>query len=105
VGQFSTGDDTYARFAEQLGLRGVLMEKPEDIVPGWEAALSADRPVVVDAHTDPEVPPLPPHITLKQARNFTASIVKGDAHRWRMIKQSARDAVESYVPGRGRATE
>lgn len=96
---------SYARFAEQLGLRSILMEKPEDIVPGWEAALSADRPVVVDAHTDPEVPPLPPHITLKQARNFTASIVKGDARRWRMIKRSARDAVESYVPGRGRATE
>jgi len=96
---------SYARFAEQLGLRGVLMEKPEDIIPGWEAALAADRPVVVDAHTDPEVPPLPPHITLKQARNFIASIVKGDARRWRMIKRSARDAVESYVPGRGRAEE
>src|SRR5690606_5919489 len=94
---------SYARFAEQLGLRGVLMEKPEDIIPGWEAALAADRPVVVDAHTDPEVPPLPPHITLKQARNFTASIVKGDPRRWRMIKRSAKDAVESYVPGRGRS--
>ena len=49
----------FAGYAELLGLKGIVMKKPEDIAPGWEEALSADRPVVVEAFTDPEVPPLP----------------------------------------------
>ena len=92
---------SYARFAEQCGLRGIEMRKPEDVVSGWETALASDRPVVIDAITDPEVPPLPPHITVEQARKFMLSMAKGDARSWRMIKQSAKDLVESYVPGRG----
>lgn len=102
--RFATTQDvpafSYADFAEQLGLRGIVMKKPDDIVPGWEAALAADRPVVVDAHTDPEVPPLPPHITVAQARNYATSILEGDSSRWRMIRQTALDAIESYIPGR-----
>ncbi len=92
---------SYARYAEQIGLRGIAMEQPDDVIPGWEAALAAGRPVVVDAHTDPEVPPLPPHITLEQAKNYVVSMVKGDPRRWRVLRQSARDMVESYLPGRG----
>ena len=37
-----------------------------------------DRPVVIEAITDPDVPPLPPHITFEQARDFTSLILKGD---------------------------
>ena len=33
----------------------------------WDEALAADRPVVLEAIVDPEVPPLPPHITFEQA--------------------------------------
>jgi pyruvate dehydrogenase (quinone) len=88
----------YARYAESLGLAGVTMRTPEEIIPGWEQAFSANRPVVVDAHTDPEVPPLPPHITVKQAKNYVISMVKGDPAAWDMVKQSAKDLVESYVP-------
>ena len=88
----------YAAYAEKLGLLGVTMRMPDEIVPGWERALTATRPVVVDAHTDPEVPPLPPHITVKQAKNFVQSMAKGDSRAWRMIKQSAKEVVESYLP-------
>jgi pyruvate dehydrogenase (quinone) len=89
----------YARFAEQCGLEGIRMEKPEDVEPGWEQALSARRPVVVDAVTDPEVPPLPPHITVKQAKNFVISMAKGDPHRWRMVKESAKHMAQKVLPG------
>jgi pyruvate dehydrogenase (quinone) len=91
-------DFPYARYAEMLGLKGVRMERPEDIVPGWEAALTADRPVVVEAMTDPNVPPLPPHITLKQAMAFAGSMAKGDSDTAGMIKQSVKDLVENYLP-------
>lgn len=102
--RFATSQDvpafSYAAFAEQLGLIGIVMDTPDDIVQGWDSALAADRPVVVDAHTDPEVPPLPPHISVRQARNFASSFAKGDSHRWRMARQSARDAIESFIPAR-----
>ena len=47
----------------------------------WDEALAADRPVVLEVKTDPEVPPLPPHITLEQAKNFTSTLLKGDPRR------------------------
>lgn len=31
------------------------------------------RPVIIDAHCDPDVPPLPPHITMKQAKGYMFS--------------------------------
>jgi pyruvate dehydrogenase (quinone) len=80
----------YAKYAQMLGLLGIEVETPEQIAPALDQALAADRPVVIDCHVDPEVPPLPPHISFKQARNFMSSVLHGDSHRWRMIQQSAR---------------
>lgn len=80
----------YAKYANLIGLRGIEVSTPDQIAPALEDALHADRPVVVECHTDPEVPPLPPHITFKQAKNFMSSIMHGDSHRWRMVEQSAK---------------
>jgi pyruvate dehydrogenase (quinone) len=57
-------DLPYAGFAGMIGLQGIRVEAPGEIASAWEAALSADRPVVLDVVTDPEVPPLP-HISLE----------------------------------------
>jgi len=40
-----------ARYAEQVGLKGIALEDPEKISDAWDAALSADRPTVIDAKT------------------------------------------------------
>lgn len=80
----------YARYAELLGLEGIEVQTPEQIAPALDHAVRATRPIVVECHVDPEVPPLPPHITFKQARNFMSSVVHGDPHRWRMIRQAAK---------------
>jgi pyruvate dehydrogenase (quinone) len=91
--RFATSQDLprfpYARYGEMIGLGGIEVERPEQIAPALEQALRADRPTIVEVHTDPEVPPLPPHISAEQAMNLMASIAHGDAHRWRMIQQSA----------------
>lgn len=34
--------------------------------------------------------PLPPRITLKQARAYAASVVKGDPHAWDVVRRSIR---------------
>jgi pyruvate dehydrogenase (quinone) len=88
----------FANYAEMLGLRGIRVDKPEDVGPAWDRALSADRPVVYEALTDPEVPTLPPHITFEQAENFVKSIVKGDSDASGMIRGAFKDAIESFIP-------
>lgn len=88
----------YAAYAASLGLVGVTIRSPEDIVPALEEALSADRPALIDAHTDPEVPPLPPHITVEMAKKYTLAMLKGDPHRWRMVKQSVQQMADTYLP-------
>jgi pyruvate dehydrogenase (quinone) len=82
---------SFAAYARMLGLEAIEMRAPGDVVSGWDAAMAARRPVVVEAFTDPEVPPLPPHIEVQQARKMLASLIKGDPQRWRVIKQSAKE--------------
>ncbi len=88
----------FATYAEMLGLRGIHVEKPEEIAPAWDRALSSDRPVVYEAVTDPEVPTLPPHITFKEAKNFAESMLKGDPDAPGMIRGAFKDAIESFIP-------
>jgi pyruvate dehydrogenase (quinone) len=93
-------DFPYAAYARSLGLDGVRVERPEAVGAAWDQALAADRPFVLEAVTDPSVPPLPPHITVQQAKQFMRSMVKGDADAGDVIRRSFRDLVESYLPHR-----
>lgn len=93
-------DFPYARYAELIGLKGIMVNRPEDIGAAWEAAFAADRPCVIEVITDPEVPPLPPHITFEQAIAFSESMFKGDSGTTGMIKQSAREVLATYLPGK-----
>jgi pyruvate dehydrogenase (quinone) len=76
------------------------VDAPEAIGPAWDRALSADRPVVLEAITDPDVAPLPPHITIEQARNFMSSVMAGDAGALGFIKQTVKQVARSYLPAR-----
>ncbi len=92
-------DFPYARYAELCGLTGIRVDEPEQVGEAWEQAFSADRPVVIEAITDPEVPPLPPHITLEQARKFTSAVVHGDSRRRAMITESVKQMAAEILPG------
>ena len=59
----------YSQFAELIGLKGIFVDDPEGSGSAWDEALAADRPVVLEVKTDPEIAPLPPHISLKEAKN------------------------------------
>jgi len=56
--------------------------------------------VVLEVKTDPEVPPLPPHITFEQAKHLTESLIKGDPHERSVIKETARQVFASIIPGK-----
>jgi len=90
----------FAKFARDLGLGGVRVEHADQIETAWRDALSADRPVVLDAITDPEEPPLPPHIKLEQAKMMAESMLRGDPGRVPAMLQSAREKIDEFLPGR-----
>ena len=89
----------HAQLARLCGLEGIRVDTPDAIGPAWDRAFSAGRPVVVDAITDPEVPPLPPHISLEQAGSFAKAVLKGDSGSLQMIKQTLKKKVREYLPG------
>jgi pyruvate dehydrogenase (quinone) len=93
-------DVPYHRFGELIGLRGIYVDDPNRLASAWDEALACDRPVVLEVKTDPEVPPLPPHITLKQAKNFTSTILSGDPNEGSMLLGTAREVLSTVMPGR-----
>jgi pyruvate dehydrogenase (quinone) len=82
---------SYAAYAELLGFKGIVVSEPDDVAEAWNDALASDQPVVLEAIVDPNVPPLPPHITLEQARNYLKAILKGDPDAVRIIKASVKE--------------
>jgi pyruvate dehydrogenase (quinone) len=93
-------DFPYARYAEMLGLKGIRVDSPDRVAAAWDEALASDRPVVYEAVTDPEVPPLPPHITIEQAKALTSALLAGDPSSREIIKQSFKQKAQEFLPGR-----
>ncbi len=71
-------DFSYAQYAESLGLAGVRIERPEDIEAALDYAFQADRPVVIDALTDPNIIVFNPKVAVQYAPKLAAAIAKGD---------------------------
>ena len=78
--------------------RGIRIDKPKDIGPAWDEALSSDRPVVYEAYTDPNARTLPPHITFKMAAAYSSALWKGDPEEGGIIKQTIKDAAATVLP-------
>ncbi|MFL6835752.1 MAG: thiamine pyrophosphate-requiring protein [Bradyrhizobium sp.] len=92
---------SYSRFAELIGLCGIYVEHPDHLGAAWDQALASKIPVVLEVKTDPEVPPLPPHITLQQAKTFSIALAKGDPDEVGVIRGTARQVLETILPGKG----
>jgi pyruvate dehydrogenase (quinone) len=86
-------DLPYAAYAELLGLKGVRVEKPEEVVPAIEAALAADRPFVIDALVDPAAPALPPELTDEQRKTLDRALKQGDPDEAAIREQLKRQEV------------
>jgi pyruvate dehydrogenase (quinone) len=90
----------YHRFAELIGLKGIYVDDPERVGAAWDEALAADRPVLLEVKTDPEVPPLPPHITFDQAKKFMSTLHQGDPDQGGMIKGAINQVLAAVAPSR-----
>ncbi len=91
-------DFPYARYGEMLGFKGIRVDRPEDLAQAWREAFAADRPVVLEVIGDPDVPPLPPHITWKQAKAYMTALAKGDPDEAGIITQSLRQVLSGVLP-------
>ncbi len=91
-------DLPYARMAKLMGLEGIMVDNPEQVAAAWKRALSADRPVLLEVRCDPEVAPLPPHITMEQAKGFASAMAKGDRGTGRVLADTARQYLRELLP-------
>mgnify|MGYP003945501363 CR=1 FL=1 len=92
-------DVPYHLFAESIGLKGILVLHEDDVATAWETALAADRPVLIEFRTDPDVPPLPPHIKLEQAKKFASTLLQGDPNERGIVVETAKQVLSSLLPG------
>ena len=93
-------DVRYSQFAELIGLKGIYVDDPNDLGAAWDEALSADRPVVLEVKTDPEIAPLPPHISFKEAKQFMFSMAK-DEDAGHVIADTARQVINKVLHREG----
>jgi len=91
-------DVPYHRFAELIGMKGIYVDNPDELAGAWDETLNADRPVVLEVKTDPDVPPLPPHVTLQQARNFATALAYGDPDASGVLRGTARQVLSALFP-------
>jgi pyruvate dehydrogenase (quinone) len=89
-------DFPYARYAELIGLKGIRVDSPEQVGPAWDEALAAGIPVLIEAITDPEVPPLPPHIRFEQVQKM-AHALPGDPARGEIMRQAIKGKVDELI--------
>ncbi|WP_100444675.1 thiamine pyrophosphate-requiring protein [Glycomyces xiaoerkulensis] len=90
---------SYAEAARALGLDAIAVDEPGGLGAAWDRALAAERPVVLDVHCDPEVPPIPPHATLDQIRSTTEALLKGDPNAWHLFVQGVKTKSQEMTPG------
>lgn len=88
----------YADFARSLGLNGIRVDRPEAVPTAWDAALSSTVPTLVEMVTDPSVPPLPPHVSVKQAKAYLSAMLHGDVDAGHTLRATFRQVWESLFP-------
>jgi pyruvate dehydrogenase (quinone) len=93
-------DIDYAGVARSFGLGGISVTDPDRLGAAWQEALAADRPVVLDVHCDPNVPPIPPHATFEQLKAAAESVLKGDPDAFALVTAGIRTKLQEFVPGR-----
>ncbi len=74
----STGTDVpvanYAAVAEAVGIKGIRVERGEDLADAYRQAFAEPGPVLVEVITDPNALSIPPQVTLDQVYGFATAM-------------------------------
>jgi pyruvate dehydrogenase (quinone) len=87
----------FAAFARACGAGGFTIEKPEEVEDVLVEALAYDGPAVVQAVVDPNEPPLPGNITMKQSLKFAEALLGGEKDRWKIIRTVLKDKIREVI--------
>ena len=90
-------DFRYADYARLLGLHAVRVDNPDAVGPAWDECLNAGMPSVLEVITDPEVPPLPPHIRFEQATGFAHALAGRDPNAREMVTQAVKGKLAEFT--------
>ncbi|MGH9292422.1 MAG: thiamine pyrophosphate-requiring protein [Acidimicrobiales bacterium] len=90
----------FAAYADMIGLKGIKVSDVSDIDGAFKAAFAADRPVIIDAITTADEPPIPPHVTAEEAEALMRSVLEDPKAGWRGALEGFREMVHEFVPGR-----
>ena len=87
----------FVKFAEACGAKGFNIENPKKCSSTLEEALNAPGPAIIEAVVDQFEPPLPPKITIKQAKQFAKSLIKGEPNREKIAWTITSDKVREII--------
>ena len=90
----------FDEWARLIGLKGIKVERADQIDDAWAQAFAADRPVIIDAITTPDEPPIPPHVTFEQAEALMKSLAKDPSGGWAGALAGFREMLQELAPSR-----
>ncbi|MGH3353653.1 MAG: thiamine pyrophosphate-requiring protein [Nocardioides sp.] len=93
-------DISYAEVARAAGLEARIVTDPDDVGPACDAALAAERPMLLDVHCNADVPPIPPHADIDQMKNTLEAMIAGDEDRLGVVKQGLLTKMQEFLPHR-----
>jgi pyruvate dehydrogenase (quinone) len=97
-GTQSIPDVPYAKYAELLGFKGIFCDSPKQMGAAWDEALSSkDRPVLLEVKTDPDVPPLPPHIKFEMAMKMAEALSGDEPDRVAIMEKSLKGKAVEFI--------
>jgi pyruvate dehydrogenase (quinone) len=91
---------SYADWANLIGLKGIRVTHSDQIEEAYREAFASDRPVIIDALTTPDEPPMPPHITFDEARALTKSLLADPSGGIAGAKEAVRELLREVIPSR-----
>lgn len=87
----------YAAYAELLGLRGIRIDSPDQLDRAWSDAFAADRPCLIEAVVDPDVPMLPPRLPEEKVETMLAGLEQ-EPHGDRIIARVQAQRRQEFPP-------
>lgn len=87
----------FAAFARACGAHAVTIDDPAQCGQALDQALAVDGPVLIEAVVDPHEPPLPPKVTLEQAKHFAEALVRGTPNREKIALTLLSDKVRELL--------
>jgi len=87
----------FATVAKGFGCAAFRIEDPGSCREILKEALATPGPVVIEAVVDPNEPPMPPKISVKQAAHFAEALARGTSHAASIALTIASDKVREII--------